>query len=260
MFEGQVAYYLNRYLGRYLNGLETESLKISVWKGDVQLKNLTLKPEALQDLNLPITVKAGLLGSLSLKVHQTLVGCDVILTCLHVWCWQPVQPDEHFPRKNNLLKQVNLGSCKGSKNPVQHSTHHLHLCCDGAQVPWARLGREPVVVEFDRLYILVGPRADEDQSSTQVCGACMACTPCFSARRTVCAEARPALSGSPVYVCGGSLGDANCDAVGASVSAQPHTVHHPTPRGRDIIHMLSGSKRTQRMHARAHKRTCAQIH
>lgn len=32
MFEAQVAYYLNRYLGKYLDGLETESLKISVWK------------------------------------------------------------------------------------------------------------------------------------------------------------------------------------------------------------------------------------
>lgn len=32
-------------------------------------------------------------------------------------------------------------------------------------MPWANLGREPVVCEFDRLYILVGPRADNDASA-----------------------------------------------------------------------------------------------
>ena len=68
MFEAQLAYYLNRYLGTYVQGLDTKSLKISVFKGDVTLRNLKLKAEALADLNLPITVKAGLLGSLTLKV------------------------------------------------------------------------------------------------------------------------------------------------------------------------------------------------
>lgn len=68
MLEGQVAFYLNKYLGSYVYGLDPQSLKISVFKGDVQLHNLHLKPEALNALNLPITVKAGLLGSLTLKV------------------------------------------------------------------------------------------------------------------------------------------------------------------------------------------------
>lgn len=68
MFEGQVAYYLSKYLGQYVNGLDAESLKISVWRGDVELRNLSLKPEALQSLDLPIRVKAGLLGRLTIKV------------------------------------------------------------------------------------------------------------------------------------------------------------------------------------------------
>ncbi|GLI59142.1 hypothetical protein VaNZ11_000967, partial [Volvox africanus] len=92
MFEAQVAYYLNKYLGKYLQGLDADSLRISVWRGDVELRNLSLRPEALQDLDLPVTVKAGLLGRLTLKV------------------------------------------------------------------PWTALGRQPVVVEFDRLYLLACPR------------------------------------------------------------------------------------------------------
>lgn len=71
MFEAQVAFYLNKYLGRYVAGLDAESLKISVWKGDVELRNLLLKPEALAGLNLPITVKSGLLGRLTLKASSS---------------------------------------------------------------------------------------------------------------------------------------------------------------------------------------------
>ncbi|KAG1659488.1 hypothetical protein FOA52_005351 [Chlamydomonas sp. UWO 241] len=98
MFEAQVAYYLNQYLGKYLTGLDAESLKISVWAGDVQLRNLSLKPEALADLELPVTVKAGMLGKLTLKV------------------------------------------------------------------PWNKLGQAPVVVEFDRLYIVAGPKEESEMS------------------------------------------------------------------------------------------------
>lgn len=68
MFEAQVLGLLQRYLGKYVYGLDAESLRISVWRGDVELSNLRLKAEALDELNLPITVKSGLLGRLRLKV------------------------------------------------------------------------------------------------------------------------------------------------------------------------------------------------
>ena len=72
MFEAQVAYYLNNYLGKYVYGLDAQSLKVSVFAGDVVLRNLKLKPEALEALDLPVTVKSGLLGSLTLKVRRFL--------------------------------------------------------------------------------------------------------------------------------------------------------------------------------------------
>jgi vacuolar protein sorting-associated protein 13A/C len=94
MFEAQVVFYLNKYLGKYVYGLDPESLKISVWRGDVQLTNLQLKPEALQDLDLPITVKAGLLGRLTLKVgpHACFVtrasGSDAAPGRFHGQSWE----------------------------------------------------------------------------------------------------------------------------------------------------------------------------
>lgn len=71
MFERQVVPLLNHYLGRYAYNVDASALKISVLSGNVELHNLQLKPEALNELNLPITVKSGLLGSLKLKVRRS---------------------------------------------------------------------------------------------------------------------------------------------------------------------------------------------
>ncbi len=95
VLEAQVAYYLNFYLGKYVHGIDAESLRISVWKGDVELRNLALKPEALQELDLPITVKAGLLGRLTLKVGLT---CRAARTCPPTHCADPHSRAARLPR------------------------------------------------------------------------------------------------------------------------------------------------------------------
>jgi vacuolar protein sorting-associated protein 13A/C len=69
MLEPVLAYYLNQYLGNYVTGLDADSLRVSVWAGDVVLKDLKLRAEALEALKLPITVKGGVLGTLRLKVR-----------------------------------------------------------------------------------------------------------------------------------------------------------------------------------------------
>ncbi|KXZ49125.1 hypothetical protein GPECTOR_23g54 [Gonium pectorale] len=74
MFEAQVAFLLNKYLGRYVSGLDAESLRISVWRGDLQLRGLALKPGALDDLCLPVEVLSGVLGRLTLKVPWSALG------------------------------------------------------------------------------------------------------------------------------------------------------------------------------------------
>ncbi|KAG8309679.1 hypothetical protein J6590_078975 [Homalodisca vitripennis] len=38
---------LNRYLGKYIQDLDTENLNVGIFSGDVQLSELKLKPEAL---------------------------------------------------------------------------------------------------------------------------------------------------------------------------------------------------------------------
>lgn len=55
-------------LGQYIDGLSAENIKLGVWSGKVNLNNLKLREGALDQLNLPISVKRGSLKTLSLHI------------------------------------------------------------------------------------------------------------------------------------------------------------------------------------------------
>ena len=52
MFEGKLTSVLNKLLGEYVHGISAKDLSVAVFKGDVVLKNLRLKTEALNALGL----------------------------------------------------------------------------------------------------------------------------------------------------------------------------------------------------------------
>ncbi|CAI0626123.1 unnamed protein product [Linum tenue] len=82
MFEAHVLHLLRSYLGEYVHGLSSEALRISVWKGDVVLKDLKLKAEALNSLKLPVTVKAGFVGTITLKVPWKSLGKEPVIVLI----------------------------------------------------------------------------------------------------------------------------------------------------------------------------------
>lgn len=47
MFEGAIAAFLNRLLGKYIEDLDIEQFNIGIFSGDTCLIDLKLKPEAL---------------------------------------------------------------------------------------------------------------------------------------------------------------------------------------------------------------------
>ena len=59
MFEGKLTSVLNKLLGEYVHGISAKDLSVAVFKGDVVLKNLRLKTEALNALDLPFAVRSG---------------------------------------------------------------------------------------------------------------------------------------------------------------------------------------------------------
>ncbi|WMV44530.1 hypothetical protein MTR67_037915 [Solanum verrucosum] len=100
----------------------SETLLELSMKCDVVLKDLKLKAEALNSLKLPVTVKAGFVGTITLK-HVTP---------------SPV--------------------C----NPLKASTvlRNSATLAITFKVPWKGLGKEPVIVLIDRVFILAHPVVD----------------------------------------------------------------------------------------------------
>ncbi|KAK5949277.1 Vacuolar protein sorting-associated protein 13 [Knufia fluminis] len=68
MLEGLVANLLNRFLGMYVKNFDPKQLNVGIWSGDVKLRNLELRREALDQLHLPINVVEGRLGNLTLSI------------------------------------------------------------------------------------------------------------------------------------------------------------------------------------------------
>ncbi|CAO3651068.1 unnamed protein product [Cunninghamella blakesleeana] len=68
MLESLVSTLLNWFLGAYVSNLNYNQLQIGIWSGEVVLRNLKLKREALDKLNLPIDVLEGYLGELTLNI------------------------------------------------------------------------------------------------------------------------------------------------------------------------------------------------
>ncbi|KAL2841641.1 hypothetical protein BJX68DRAFT_245287 [Aspergillus pseudodeflectus] len=68
MLEGVVANLLNRFLGIYVKNFDAKQLNIGIWSGDVKLRNLELRREALDQLHLPLNVVEGHVGELTLSI------------------------------------------------------------------------------------------------------------------------------------------------------------------------------------------------
>ena len=57
MLESVLAPLLVKYLGAYVEGVSSETCKLSLWSGELSLTDLHVKPDALRQLNLPIQVR-----------------------------------------------------------------------------------------------------------------------------------------------------------------------------------------------------------
>ncbi|KAL4233287.1 Vacuolar protein sorting-associated protein 13D [Mactra antiquata] len=68
MLEGLAAWVLNTYVGEYVENLNTDQLSIALLQGAVELENLPLKKDALKSFGLPLQVKSGFIGKITLHI------------------------------------------------------------------------------------------------------------------------------------------------------------------------------------------------
>eukprot|EP00808_Paulinella_micropora_P013263 g68077.t1 len=78
MLESLVTSLLNQYLGMFIEGLDPEQLQMNVWSGEVDLQNLKLKSSCLDQLHLPIKLKAGSVGRLRLALNWAKLSSEPV--------------------------------------------------------------------------------------------------------------------------------------------------------------------------------------
>ena len=82
MFEGQLTAVLNRTLGAYVHGISSKDLSVAVLSGNIVLKNLRMKADALNALGMPFDVRAGVVGKLTLQVPWRALGRQPVIATL----------------------------------------------------------------------------------------------------------------------------------------------------------------------------------
>lgn len=61
-------------LGKYIDGLSSDSLQVGLWSGELTLQHLALKPHALAELNLPVRVVRGAIERIHVVVPWNQLG------------------------------------------------------------------------------------------------------------------------------------------------------------------------------------------
>lgn len=78
MLDKFVANIVASYLGKYFANLDKNQVKVSMWQGNVVLHDLILKENALRSLELPISIKHGVIGLLQVIIPWTRLRSESI--------------------------------------------------------------------------------------------------------------------------------------------------------------------------------------
>ncbi|KAF3765567.1 vacuolar protein sorting-associated protein 13 [Cryphonectria parasitica EP155] len=125
MLEGLVAGLLNRFLGMYVKNFDPAQLKVGIWGGDVKLRDLELRKEALDQLKLPINVVEGHLGELTLVIPwSNLRGAPVKVFIENVFLLaspkeEAAYNEEEEERRTQRIKMEKLDSAELLKERSQ---------------------------------------------------------------------------------------------------------------------------------------------
>jgi vacuolar protein sorting-associated protein 13A/C len=118
MLEGLVANLLNRFLGMYVRNFDPKQLNVGIWSGDVKLKDLELRREALDQLHLPLNVIEGHIGSLVLSIPwSNLRGKPVRINIEDLFLLAAPKEDEEYDaeeeeKRSHAVKMEKLDSAE----------------------------------------------------------------------------------------------------------------------------------------------------
>ena len=112
MAKSMLLHILADVLGKYVEGLTRENLKLGVWSGRIELFNLRLKSTALDDLNLPIKVEKGSLRTLKVKIPWAHLESKPVVIEMDGIILQAAPLDLHSIKTEDLQRLIHSDKTK----------------------------------------------------------------------------------------------------------------------------------------------------
>ena len=69
---------LNRVLGEYIENLDSKDLNVSIWGGDILLRDINLKRNLFEKFKIPLSLIFGQIGELHIKVPWKNLGSSPV--------------------------------------------------------------------------------------------------------------------------------------------------------------------------------------
>ena len=109
---------LNRFLGMYVRNFDPKQLNVGIWSGEVKLRDLELRREALDQFHLPLNVVEGHISSLTLQIpFSNLRGKPVRINIEDVFLLAAPKEEEEYnaeeeERRAHAVKMEKLDSAE----------------------------------------------------------------------------------------------------------------------------------------------------
>eukprot|EP00953_Heterococcus_sp_UTEX-ZZ885_P022333 12360-Heterococcus_DN1.PRE.1 len=137
----------------YIVGLTDDKLRLGVWSGEIELHDLQVALHCSSELRQAETSDSLITAVRTIEYAQML-PCNTRCLATH----------DATIRTHNV--QVNEAAVNQLQLPVRilHGTVRKFR----VSIPWASLDRNPVKVEIDGVYLLLGPVSKEDWAADEV--------------------------------------------------------------------------------------------
>lgn len=119
MWEAIVEKVLTRYLSQYVDGIEREKLQVGLLSGDVELTDLTIKPDIVDALDLPFSIVFGRIGKISIGISWTkwmAQNYDLRVSVEHVHLLLKPRELDHQKNASELRQELR----EAKERQVQH--------------------------------------------------------------------------------------------------------------------------------------------
>ncbi|KAI9283162.1 hypothetical protein BY458DRAFT_427893 [Sporodiniella umbellata] len=128
MLESVVSTLLNRVLGEYVSNLNYNQLKIGIWSGEVKLRDLKLRREALDKLNLPVDVLEGYLGELTLTIPwSNLRGKPVLVDIKDVYVLAVPRNESTMTAEELIEREQEAKMAKLESSELMHNDNDVSV-------------------------------------------------------------------------------------------------------------------------------------